>query len=169
MDLEQILTDGIDYTLSLIQYPGQSTANLFRIEGHLFYIITFYNPADNLTIAYDFNTKLFLNLTDQYFAYHPMRQVIYFNDRILFLSLNNASIYQLDSDITVIDENISMPGSSTYDPTQVFDIQYERITPSIRQEDGERFIVNSIGLTLEQGCDPSYTGANIEAQQMPIL
>lgn len=156
----QISTDGIDYTLGQIKHPEDSTANLFRINGHLFYILTFYNSEDDITIAYDFNTKLFVNLSDQDLHYWPASQLVFFNSTIYFLSLNNASIYKLDPKLDVIDENIALPGSSAYDPRLVYDMQRYRITSCIRQKDSGRFIANGIALTLEQGTDPNYSRAN---------
>ncbi len=166
---QQISTDGIDYTLSQITNPQDSTANLFRIGGHLFYILTFYNTKDNVTIAYDFNTKMFYNITDENLNFWPARQIMYFGLNVFFLSLRNASLYVLDSDITVIDENIVKPGTPDFDPHIVYDMQRFRITPCIRQKDASRFIVNSLSLTIEQGCDPNYTGANEAADQQYII
>lgn len=156
----RISTDGIDYLLSSLQYPGKSTAMLYRIDGHLVYQLTFFDPKDNLTLLYDFNTKMFFNLTDQYFNFHPARYVVYFNDKLYFTSLNNSALYQLSSDYTVIDENLPITGDlSVYDPALVFNIPRERITASIRQANSTRFRANSLVLTLEQGTDPGYTQA----------
>lgn len=166
---KKISTDGIDYTLSTITNPQDSTANLIRISGHLFYILTFFHKKDNVTIAYDFNTQMFYNLSDQNLNYWPARQIIYFGLNVYFLSLSNSSIYLLDSNITVIDENIVKSGSPTFDPKLVYNMQRMRITPSIRQKDSSRFIANGLSLTLEQGTDPNYTGANEEAQASYIV
>ncbi len=156
--LDQISTDGIDHILSHINKPELSTALFYRIDGHLLYQLTFYDKSDNVTIVYDFNTKQFLNLTDQFFNYHPARQIIYFNGRIYFISLNNAALYQLSSDIPVINENIArVNASSTYDYNLIYDLQKERITSSIREATSTRFIANSLVVTLEQGTDPNYS------------
>ena len=83
----EISSDGIDYLLSTVKFPAQSSAMMYKTLGHLIYQLTFYNVADNFTICYDFTTKMFFNLTDQYGAYHPARQMVYFNfdNHILYL------------------------------------------------------------------------------------
>jgi hypothetical protein len=161
--LQRISTDGIDYQLSLIQFPQDSTAMLYRQGGHLFYQLTFYNKADNLTLLYDFDTKLFFNLTDQYMNYHPARGVIYFNNLVYFLSLNNAALYEMDADFDTIDENLyPITAQTVYNYALNFTIPRERITNSIRQANATRFRANSLSLTLEQGTDVAYTGAASE-------
>lgn len=156
----QISTDGIDYTLSRVKFPAKSTANLFRIDGHLFYKLTFFAQEDNFTIIYDFNTKMFYNLSDQNLNHHPACQIVYFNLKLYFISLNNSSIYELNSDYTVIDDNIVSPGSADYDPLLVYDMQRLRVTPPIRQANSGRFIAHNLVVTLEQGTDPDYSGAS---------
>ncbi len=159
--LERISTDGIDYQLSLIQYPAQSTAMLYRQGGHLFYQLTFYNKVDNLTLLYDFDTKLFFNLTDQFMNYHPARGIIYFNNLVYFLSLNNAALYEMDTDFVTIDENLPLINEmSNYNYALDYSIPRERITNSIRQANATRFRANSIALTLEQGTDVEYSEAS---------
>lgn len=154
----RISTDGIDYLLSQVKFPAQSTAILYRIDGHLFYQLTFFNAADNITLLYDFNTKLFFNLSDQFLNYHPARQIVYFGLKQYFCSLNNGSIYELNSDINVIDENLT--GALVPDLELIYDMQRMRICPSIREANSTRFVANSIVLTLEQGTDPNYMGAS---------
>lgn len=63
--VERISSDGIDYLLSTLKHPEQSTAIFFRQDGHFFYQLTFFNPADNLTLFYDFNTKRFFHASDE--------------------------------------------------------------------------------------------------------
>ncbi len=156
----RVSTDGIDYLLSTLVNPRKSTAMLYRIDGHLVYQLTFFDPKDNLTLLYDFNTKMFFNLTDQHFNFHPARYVVYFNNNLYFTSLNNSALYQLSSDFTVINENLPVTSQlSTYDPALVFNIPRERITASIRQANSTRFRANSLVLTLEQGADSGYTQA----------
>lgn len=153
-----ISTDGIDYLMSTIKFPETSTGFLYREDGHLFYQLTFYNKADNLTLVYDFNTRLFSNLTDQYNNYHPARQVMYFNLKTYFISLNNAALYELSSNITIIDENLPrLNASIVYNPNLVFEIPRIRITSGIRKPGSPRFIANGLSLTLEQGTDPRFT------------
>lgn len=157
-----ISTDGIDYLLSKIQYPAQSTAMFYRQDGHLFYQLTFYNTVDNLTIAYDFTTEKFFNLTDQDTNYHPARNFVYFNNNIYFISLNNASLYQSSTDFTSYDENILPYNSLEYNPALNADIPRVRIPASIRLKNNTRFICDRVTLTLEQGCDPNVSVASLE-------
>lgn len=147
-----ISTDGIDFALSQIKFPSQSTAMFYRQDGHLFYQLTFYNPADNVTFSYDFTTEKFFNLSDSYLNYHPARNFAYFNGRTYFISLNNASLYESSTLITANNENI-YPAN---DPTLINNIQRIRICSSIRMEDSAPFISNSLAVTIEQGVDQNY-------------
>jgi hypothetical protein len=154
---EVISTDGIDYLMGTIKAPQTSTAILFREDGHLFYVLTFYSPLDNITIMYDFNTQLFTNLTNQAMNYFPARDMVYFNLKTYFISMRNAALYQLSSDFTTYDENIAPTSiSSSYNAAINFEIPRIRVTSNIRQETSGRFIANSLVLTLEQGADSSY-------------
>ncbi len=167
--VRNISTDGIDHLLDQLVAPNTSTAMLYRQDGHLFYQLTFYDPRDNLTLLYDFNTDMFFNLSDQYLNYHPARQVIFFNLKSYFISLNNAALYQLDSEITTIDENLyPLVSTVPYNRGLVFDIQRMRITSSVRQGNSQRFIANSFVMTLEQGTDPNYSEANAKQNNLII-
>jgi hypothetical protein len=164
-DIKPISTDGIDYLLGTIKHPEISTAMLYREDGHLFYILTFFSPDDNLTLMYDFNTQLFSHLTNQDLDFHPARGIVYFNLNTYFISLRNAALYQLSSSFTTLNENLSQTSLGTtppFDPTLVYEMQKMRITSNIRLADSARFIVNSLTFTLEQGTDPDYTGVGIE-------
>lgn len=152
----RISTDGIDYQLSQVKHPEQSTAILYRTDGHLFYQLTFFNTEDNLTFLYDFTTNLFFNLSDQALNYHPARQIVYFNLKQYFCSLNNGSLYELSSNITNINENLVT--TTNPDPNLIYAMQRIRVTPSIREQNSTRFIANSLVLTLEQGTDPNFIG-----------
>ncbi len=161
--LENISTDGIDSLLGRIVAPQTSTANLYREDGHLFYVLTFYDPRDNLTIMYDFNTKMFFNLTNQNLDFHPARGIIYFNLNTYFVSLRNAALYRMGADITVIDENLPQTSSlSPFDQSLVYEIQRMRITSNIRLANSSRFIANSLVITLEQGCDEDFINTGSE-------
>jgi hypothetical protein len=81
--IKRISSDGIDYLLQTIKRPDESTAFFFRQDGHLFYVLTFFNEEDNLSLAYDFTTQKFFHLTDEKMAHHPARQVAYFEGKIL--------------------------------------------------------------------------------------
>ena len=153
-----ISSDGIDYLMSTIRFPTESSAMFRRVDGHLFYQLTFFNPADNVTLAYDFTTQKFYHLSDENLNYHPARDYAYFNQKTFMLNLNNCSIYETSTDITVIDENLS----PAVDPELIHVIQRIRITENIMQEDSDKFIVNYLAVTIEQGNDPDVTGLSLD-------
>lgn len=146
---QRISTDGIDYFLSTIQFPAQSTAFFYRQDGHLFYQLTFYNAADNATITYDFTTQKFFNLTDYKFDYHPARDIAYFNNETYFVSLTDARLYIMNSDITTYD-NPSDDEPST--------IPRVRVTDTFRLERPEKFMVDLFTFVIESGTTPGVTG-----------
>ncbi len=162
----RISTDGIDYVLGKLKAPQTSTAILFQSDGHLFYLLTFYDKRDNYSLLYDFTTKMFFNLSDQYLNYHPARSMMYFNLKTYFISLNNAALYELSSDITVIDENLPrLSATDDYNPDLVYDLQKLRITSNTRQANSTRYRANSLTVTVEQGCDDEYTELDLIAAQ----
>lgn len=152
-----ISTDGIAYELGQIKFPAQSTAAFIRVDGHLMYQLTFFNAADNVTYLYDFNTSKFFNLSDQHLNYHPARQYAYFNQKNYFVSLNNGVLYRIGSDINIINENVT--GQS--DSNKIFDKQEIRITDNYAQPDSDRFIVNRLSITIEQGTDPAVNALSL--------
>lgn len=160
--LKRISTDGIDHLLDTIQFPDQSTALFYTQDGHLFYQLTFFNPVDNLTLVYDFNTDKFFNLSDQGGDHHPARKMVYFNSYPYFVSLNNASVYVSDTNYTTYDENLVVnPNDANYIPELNHEIPRTRICESIRKPDSGRFVANSFVFTMAQGDDPSVTSASI--------
>lgn len=141
---KRISSDGIDYVLSLIEFPAQSTGFFFRQDGHLFYQITFFNPNDNLSLIYDFTTGLFFHVSNENLDYHPARQVAFFRGVIFFVSLNDSSLYLMDTNL--ITYNYSL------DPDSVGqEIPRIRICNTIRKGDSDRFRVGQFTFWLEQG------------------
>ena len=136
---ESISTDGIDFLLSGIQFPESVTGFLFRQDGHLIYQVTF--QKDNISLAYDFNTKLFFYVTDESLNYHPARQVVFYNNSYYFVSFNDENVYQFDTTSTNIQ----------YSDTDIRQIPRIRITPPFRLPSQRNFIVRSAGFTIEQG------------------
>lgn len=140
---QRISTDGIDYLLSGVKSPEKSTAMFYRQDGHVFYILTFFDEADNFSIMYDFTTNKFFDITDWNFTYHPARQMAYFNNEIYFVSLKQGSLMRISTNLTSI---------ST-------DIQNEYEIPRIRKCDtyrlpgSDRFIVNQFSFTIENGVE----------------
>lgn len=143
-----ISSDGIAYELANIQFPQDSTAAFVRVDGHLMYQLTFFNPADNKTYLYDFNTEKFFNLSDEALNYHPCRQYAYFNQSTYFVSLNSGKLYELNSNINFINED---PSDS--DPDLKYERQLIRITDNFAENDSDRFVTTRLVMTIEQGND----------------
>jgi hypothetical protein len=160
---QPISTDGIDYVLSNINFPAQSTAMFVRKDGHLFYQLTFYNAADNLTLQYDFTTEKFFDLTDHFENYHPARNYVYFNGNTYFVSLNNGCLYQDSTNFTTYNESIG-----SVDPTLNYIIPRTRVTNTIRLPDTSRFIANSTVLMIDQGNDPGFIGLPDPLDNLPL-
>ena len=161
-----ISTDGIDHQLSHIQYVSQSTAMFYRQDGHLFYQLTFYNPADNLTIIYDFTTEMFFNLSDWNLDYHPAKNYAYFNGQTYFISLNDGNLYLSSTDLTTYNENLP---NAIPDPTLIHEIQRIRICDTIRVDDSSQFRPNTFVFTIEQGNDKNVTGLSINNPGQDLL
>lgn len=153
-------SSGIDHIMSSIKHPADSTATFSRIDGHLIYQLTFFNAEDNLTFAYDFDTKSFFNLTDQYGDYHPARQYAFFNSQTYFISLKNAQLYQLSTDFTVIDENTVTRNNPAYDFNLLFQIPRSRTTLNLQQPDTDRFRIARVVAVIEQGSDENYQASD---------
>jgi hypothetical protein len=133
-DINRISTDGIDFRFTQLKKPEDSYGFLFRQDGHLIYQITF--VTDNVTYIYDFNTKKFFTLCDEYQNFHIAKKVAYFNEAYYFVSFTDGNLYQLGSQFT------------SYDGIEIPRV---RVCRNIRLPDGSRFAVNNITFTIEQG------------------
>lgn len=142
---QRISTDGIDYLLSGVQHPDQSTAMFYRQDGHVFYILTFFNPDDDFSIMYDFTTQKFFDITDWDFTYHPARQMAYFNNDIYFVSLKQGSLMRISTDLTSISTDIQND----------YEIPRVRKCDTYRLPGSDRFIVNQFSFTVENGVEPN--------------
>lgn len=149
---EGISTDGIDYLMESLKFPQDSTAFIQTLYGHVQYVVTFYNPADNLTLMYDATTQKFFNLTDGDSNYFPARQLMYFNLKTYFVSIKNPFLYELNSDFNTYDENI-YDNNFPPDTNLIGEIPRIRITKTIRAPNTSRFIANLFRFILEQGVD----------------
>lgn len=132
----QISTDGIDFKLGQLSHPEDSFGFLFKIDGHIFYQITF--KADNLTYVYDFNTGKFFTLTDHALNHHIAKRVAFFNSKYYFVSFIDGALYQMGSEFTDYDGEL---------------IPRIRKTKNLRLQNSDNFVVNNIVLTIEQGMD----------------
>jgi len=140
---ERLSTDGIDFLLSGVQHPETSTAMFYRQDGHVFYILTFYNQLDNFSIMYDFTTAKFFDITDWDFSYHPARQMAYFNNDIYFASLKQGSLMRISTNLTSISTDIQ----------NNYEIPRIRKCDTYRLPGSDRFIVNQFSFTIENGVE----------------
>jgi hypothetical protein len=144
---KRISTDGIDHVLDQIQFPQESSAFFFRQDGHLFYQLTFFNPVDNLSLIYDFTTNQFFHVSDQNLNFHPARHIVFFNQNTYFISRNDGSLYQMDTDLLTYDYDTS--------PFSVgLEIPRIRICKTIRKKNSARFRLGKFIFTIEQGVVP---------------
>lgn len=137
-DIQRLSNDGIDFRLSHLVFPERSYAFFFKQDGHLLYQVTFYDPADNLTLQYDFNTQKFFTLTDEYMNFHIARRISFFNGKYYFVSNSDGNLYEMSSLIT------------TYDGQEIPRI---RTCRNIRMPDSSRFSVQNITFTMEMGAE----------------
>lgn len=141
---QAISTDGITYLLDTVRFPGQSYASFYRQDGHLFYLLSFYNPADNFTVMYDFNTRMFFDVTDWDFSVFPGRQMIRYEGQDYFISYKDGQLYEIGSDISYI---------QTGDDVQ-YEIQRIRTCDTQMPPNGEPFDVDSFTYIIENGTVP---------------
>lgn len=146
---QRISSDGIDHVLSAIQFPDQSTAFFYRQDGHLFYQLTFYNTKDNLTLLRDFNSNMFFDVCDEKMNYHPARQVVYFNEKTYFTSINDSSVYEMSPEFVTYDYSTDTDSIGE-------EIPRIRVCKSIRKEDSSIFRVGMFTFWIEQGVNKYY-------------
>lgn len=147
-----VSTDGIDYFIADLTSPEQSLGMFVKVGGHLMYIITFYHPDDNTTLMYDTKTNQFFHLSDKDVNYHEAREIVFYKNKLYFLSLNNGSMFELSSDYSDINYNI-YDGVLWDDPRLVYEVPYVRICNTLRLEGNAPFRVNSTTITLDMGND----------------
>lgn len=149
-----ISNDGIDFKLDEVVSPESSYGFFYKIDGHVFYQLTFYDPSDNFTLIYDFNTQKFFYLTDENMNYHIAESVAFYNNTYYFLSINDGSLYEMNSKYTTYDYND--PTSATQ--YRLHEIPRMRVCNNAAREDTSRFIGGNLTFTIEQGNDPYYIG-----------
>lgn len=154
---ERLSTDGIDFKLADLVSPETSYAFFYRIDGHVFYQITFYDPRDNYSLVYDFNTKKFFYSTDENMNFHIAEAVCFFNDTYYFVSLRDAGIYELNSKYNQFD--YTDPSISNA-PEKSYLMPCVRICNSVEEEDTNPRVVNRLMFPIEQGVDPFYPASS---------
>lgn len=186
----KLSTDGIDNMLQDLRHPEQSTAFFYRQDGHLFYQITFYNSSDNVSLIYDFNTQKFFHVSDEDLNYHPARNVVYFDNKTLFVSLNDNGLYDMSTNyysytyqressgrlITEDEESYIITETGEYiidEEGNVIEryVSYEipriRICKSIRFRNSEVFAANSFRFWIEQGVNDFLYADSVNGQGVP--
>ena len=137
-DIKEVSTDGIDYLFSTLTAPQDCSGFLVKLDGHLFYQVTF--KTDNITLALDLNNQTFFTITDENMNYHPARKIVYFNNIYYFVSYNDANLYAFGTQYT----------NYAYQNT-IEEIPRVRICSPIRFADQLPRIFKSLGFTIEQG------------------
>lgn len=137
--VQTISTDGISFKFGELSNPENCTGFLFRQDGHLIYQFTF--PTDNLSYAYDFDSKLFFTVTDENLNFHIARQVVFFNNNYYFVSLVAGNVYAFGTNYTDAD----------YGSGDVKSIPRIRVCPPLRLTNQRYFINKSLGFTIENG------------------
>jgi hypothetical protein len=149
-ETKQISTDGIDHLMEAIKFPAQSTAFFFRQNGHLFYQLTFFNPADNLTLIHDFTNGKFFHLSDENLNFHIARDIVFFNGKSYLISLRDASIYEIGDEFNTY--------SYSTDKTDVgLEIPRIRICKTIRKKDSSTFRCGMFTFWIEQGVNTFFS------------
>jgi hypothetical protein len=135
-EVQQISNDGINFKFAQLTKPEDSSAFLFKQDGHLIYQITF--KTDNFSLIFDFNTKKFFTLCDDYMNYHIAKKVVFFNNTYYFISFNDGNLYELNT---------------KYTANEGKEIPRVRVTNSIRLPDSSQFIINNLEMVIEEGTD----------------
>ncbi len=149
--IQQISNDGINFKFAQLTEPEDSYGFFFKQDGHLFYVITF--TTDNLTYAFDFETKKFYTLSDQNLNHHIAKKIAFFNNSYYFISTIDGNLYELSSNYTNYDYGLNEEGE-----IQLYEIPRIIIPPTIRKPDTSPFIANNLNFIIEEGTDPYYTG-----------
>lgn len=137
-DITEVSTDGIDYLLSTLTAPEDCSGFLVKLDGHLFYQVTF--KTDNLTLALDLTNNKFFTITDENMNFHPARKIVFFNNTYYFVSFNDGNLYAFGTQYTTYQYQ-NMMG----------EIPRVRICSPIRLPSQRPLIFKSLGFTIEQG------------------
>lgn len=134
-----VSTDGIDFKLANLSNPTNCLGFLFRQDGHVIYQFTF--PDDNLSYAYDLNTKKFFTVSDEHNNYHIAHNVVFFNNVYYFVSLKGGNLYAFGTQFTNLE----------YSTTDIQQMPRLRVCPPLRLPSQQNFIVKLLGFTIENG------------------
>jgi len=146
---QRISTDGLDHLLDLVQFPTSSTAFMFREDGHLFYVLTFFDDADDFSIVYDLTTSKLYDVTDWDFTSFPARQIVYFGNETYFISKKDGGLYKLSTDLTQYDVYAQEDGETV---DKVYDIPCVRVSNTFRVSDRpEKYKIKMFTFVIESG------------------
>lgn len=145
--------DGINFKLAQLSNPYNSFGFFFEQDGHSIYQCTF--PDDDFTIAFDFYSNKFINLSDYKQNYHEARKIAFFNNSYYFVSNKNNGLYELNSRYYTYSNKV---------------IPRVRICKPIAGPDRHRFIINSATFPIEMGINPGMTGdiTNVMAADLAV-
>jgi hypothetical protein len=138
-DIKEVSTDGIDFLLSTLKNPEDCSGFLIKVDGHLFYQVTF--KTDNVSFILDLTNEIFFTVTDENMNYHIARKIVYFNTNYYFVSFNDGNLYEFGTQFT----------NYQYSDTNIQQIPRIRICPPVRLPTQRPLIFKSLGFTIEQG------------------
>lgn len=147
-DIQQISTDGYDAKFEKLVAPETCYAFIYKQAGHMFYVMTFYDPRDNYSLAYDFKEGKFYTLTDEDLNFFIAKRTVFFNNKYYFISIVDGDIYEINSDFTTYG----------YEGDLNVEIPRQRVLKTVRMPDGIPRRFNDMNFTLEQGIDSGNTG-----------
>jgi len=158
-------TDGIDHLIENLKAPETSSAFFYRQDGHLFYQITFFDSRDNISLFYDVKVDAFYDTCDEKYDYHPARQCISFDNKAYFISLNDAGLYEMNSEYTTY--NYNLPDNNDEENGNADDtgfiIPRIRTMKAVRKTNYSIYTAIRFRFWLEQGItDFSTLAANTE-------
>lgn len=158
-DIKSISTDGIDYLFERLNRPEVSYGFTYLQSGHLFYFITFYDPSDNITLAYDFKTEKFYNLCNENLDFHIAKKIVFFNNKYYFISIVDGNIYEINSQFTTYE----------YANNSIKQIPRARILKTYRTDNDVPAILNDLFFVVEQGIDAENTGQGNNLSSVNII
>lgn len=147
-DIKNISTDGINDLMENLKFPEISYGFSYIQSGHMFYVLTFYDPEDNVSLLYDFTTEKFFNLCDENINFFIAKRAVFFNNQYYFVSITDGSVYQLDSDFTTYN----------YQFDAIKEIPRSIMLKTFRPPGGVPKVLNDLYFTVEQGIDSENTG-----------
>lgn len=158
-DAKKISTDGINYLFERLIHPEKCYGFIYLQAGHIFYVFTFFDPEDNISLMYDFTTGRFYNLVDENYNFYIPKKTVFFNNTYYFISINDGNIYELNSEFTTYE----------YEGSVSYSIPRSMILKTYRTPDGTPSIFNDLWFPVEQGIDVNFTGEGEEVSSFNII